>query len=367
MACSPRSILSPARRPAPQLDDCEMEAAPKTVSVIIPVFNGADTIATAIDSALAQEFGGEIEVIVVNDGSTDATSSVLDAYRGRVTVLDRVNGGPAVARNAGVRASHGEYVAFLDADDIWMPRKLEKTLAALECDTRRRDGLYQRVDDRANGEMLGSTYTPAGEKRAPTMDDMLSGLWNILPSTAVMKRATFDAIGGFREEFATGHPQWEDSYFMIVAREQGRFIYLDEPTVLYRVAGSVADSLKRRRVWKTDSENSETVRVDRYVRNSELMQRLVRERFGDRAVRLLSAIRRATAGLLVSVGLTAMLDYDRIFARRCYRLALHYDPINAEDLRAYRVDLLAGTRLRERYRRHCRPAIQRAVSGPAHA
>ena len=71
------------------------------------------------------------------------------------------------------------------------------------------------------------------------MEDLLSGLWNILPSTALMKRATFDTIGGFREEFATGHPQWEDSYFMIVAREQGRFVYLDEPTVLYRVAASV--------------------------------------------------------------------------------------------------------------------------------
>ncbi len=111
-----------------------MEAARKTVSVIIPVFNGEATIAAAIDSVLAQEFGGDVEVIVVNDGSTDATSSVLDAYRGRVTVLDRVNGGPAVARNAGVRASHGEYVTFLDADDIWMPDKLEKTLAALDHD-----------------------------------------------------------------------------------------------------------------------------------------------------------------------------------------------------------------------------------------
>ena len=72
------------------------------------------------------------------------------------------------------------------------------------------------------------------------------------------------------------------------------------------------------------------MRVDRYVRNYELMNRLVRERYGERASRLLAAIRRKTAGLLVSVGLTAMLDYDRVFARRCYRLALHYDPFNAK-------------------------------------
>jgi glycosyltransferase involved in cell wall biosynthesis len=343
-----------------------MEAMRRIVSVIIPVFNGAATIAAAIDSVLAQGFAGELEVIVVNDGSTDATASVLDAYRGRVTVLDRVNGGPASARNAGVRASRGEYVAFLDADDIWMPTKLEKTLAALDSDSAAAMVYTNASMIGASGETLGTTYTPAAERRAPTMEDLLSGLWNILPSTSVMKRATFDAIGGFREEFATGHPQWEDSYFMLVAREQGRFVYLDEPTVLYRVAGSVEESLKRRRVWKQDSENPETMRVDRYVRNSELMNRLVRERFGDRAMRLLAAIRRATAGLLVSVGLTAMLNYDRLFARRCYRLALHYDPFNAKTYVR-----LAWTYLPERVARTISaalpPRIQRAVSGPAQA
>ncbi len=342
-----------------------MEAPRKTVSVVIPVFNGAATIAAAIDSAIAQEFAGELEVIVVNDGSTDGTSSVLDAYRGRVIVIDRVNGGPAAARNAGVRASRGEYVAFLDADDIWMPNKLEKTLAALD-----RDGDAAMVYTNAsmigvNGEMLGTTYTPEAEKRAPAMEDMLSGRWNILPSTVVMKRAAFDAIGGFHEEFATGHPQWEDSYFMLVAREHGRFVYLDEPTALYRVAGSVEESLKRRRVWRNDAENPQSTRVDRYVRNSEIMQRLVRERFGDRATRLLAEIRRATAGLLVSVGLTAMLDYDRIFARRCYRLALHYDPLNPKTYVR-----IAWTYLPERLARTISAAlpsrIQRAVSGPAH-
>ena len=159
-----------------------MNSARKTVSVIVPVFNGKDTIAAALDSALAQEFGGDVEVIVVNDGSTDATSSVLEAYRGCVTVLDRVNGGPAAARNAGVRASHGEYVAFLDADDIWMPRKLEKTLAALDSDGGAAMVYTNALMMAAGGEMLGTSYTPEKEKRAPAMEDMLSGLWNILPA-----------------------------------------------------------------------------------------------------------------------------------------------------------------------------------------
>jgi glycosyltransferase involved in cell wall biosynthesis len=338
----------------------------RTVSVIIPVFNGEATIAAAIDSALAQEFGGDLEVIVVNDGSTDATSSVLDAYRGRVTVLDRVNGGPASARNAGVRASRGEYVAFLDADDIWMPRKLEKTLAALDRDSGAAMVYTNASMMAVGGEMLGTTYTPEDEKRAPAMEDLLSGLWNILPSTAVMKRATFDQTGGFREEVATAHPQWEDGYFMIVAREQGRFVYLDEPTVFYRVRASVEETLKRRRMWKNDSENQETIRIDRYVRNFELMDRLVRERYGERASRLLAAIRRATAALLVSIGLTAMLDYDRLFARRCYRLALHYDSFNAKTYVRIGWTFLP-VRVARTISAALPPRIQRAVSGPAHA
>ena len=343
-----------------------MKAARKTVSVIIPVFNGERTIAAAIDSALAQEFDGGIEVIVVNDGSTDATAEILRDFGDRIRVIDQPNGGPAGARNAAVRASHGEYLAFLDADDIWLPGKLRKTLAALDNESGR--GAAMAYSDAwkigAGGEPLGMTYTPETEKRAPAMEDMLSRLWNILPSTAVMRRATFEKIGGFCEDFATGHPQWEDGYFMILAREHGGFIYLDEPTVLYRVSASVAENLKRRRVWK--SENAQAMRVERYVRNSDLMQRLVRERFGDRALRLIAAIRRTTVDLLAGAGLTAMLEDDRTLARRCYRLALHYGPFNPKTYLR-----IAWTYLPQPVARAISavlPArIQRALSGPAQA
>lgn len=153
---------------------------------------------------------------------------------------------------------------------------------------------------------------------------------------------------------------------MIVAREHGRFIYLDEPTVLYHMPASVEANLKRRRVWNPGAENTESMRVKRYARNSELMQRLVRERFGDRAARLIDAIQRATSELLISVGLTAMLDYDRMFARRCCRLALHNDRF---DPKTY--VRLGWTYLPERVARTISAALpsrlQRAVSGPAHA
>src|SRR5208282_2490255 len=136
------------------------------VSVIIPVFNGERTIAAAIDSALAQEFEGAAEVIVVNDGSTDGSEEIVRGYGDRITVVTQENRGPAAARNAGVRASHGEYVAFLDADDIWIPGKLRKTLAALDSD-RGAAMVYSNalmIDN--SGKPLGTTYTPSAEARA---------------------------------------------------------------------------------------------------------------------------------------------------------------------------------------------------------
>ncbi|HEY2324319.1 MAG TPA: glycosyltransferase family A protein, partial [Thermoanaerobaculia bacterium] len=103
----------------------------KSVSVVIPSYNYARYLGEAIDSALAQTLP-PLEVIVVDDGSTDETSEVLATYADRIRVLRQKNSGVAVARNSGIAAAHGEYVAFLDADDIWLPRKLELQMARFD-------------------------------------------------------------------------------------------------------------------------------------------------------------------------------------------------------------------------------------------
>ncbi|MBV8357411.1 MAG: glycosyltransferase, partial [Deltaproteobacteria bacterium] len=80
------------------------------VAVVIPVFNGANTVSRAIDSVLSQTFDGQFEIVVVNDGSTDTTVEVLERYGGRIRVLDQQNRDPAAARNAAVAQSSAEYV-----------------------------------------------------------------------------------------------------------------------------------------------------------------------------------------------------------------------------------------------------------------
>src|SRR6266481_4406279 len=105
-----------------------------TVSVIIPVFNGAARVGRAIESVFAQRYDGAVEIVVVDDGSTDGTRAALAQYGGRIIVVADENRGAAAARNAAVRASRGEYIALLDDDDVWLPDKLARTVAALERD-----------------------------------------------------------------------------------------------------------------------------------------------------------------------------------------------------------------------------------------
>lgn len=101
-----------------------------TVSVVVPAYNAAWCVRKAIDSVLAQDFR-DFELIVVNDGSTDDTLTVLRGYGDAIRVVDQRNGGMSNARNAGIRAARGEFLAFLDSDDWWLPGKLGRQVALL--------------------------------------------------------------------------------------------------------------------------------------------------------------------------------------------------------------------------------------------
>ena len=93
------------------------------VSVIIPTYNRAAWLKEAIESVLSQTYK-QFELIVVDDGSTDPTGELLLQYGTKLSVLHTGHGGPSAARNCGIAAARGEYIAFLDSDDVWLPDKL---------------------------------------------------------------------------------------------------------------------------------------------------------------------------------------------------------------------------------------------------
>src|SRR5690242_3384038 len=108
-----------------------MQARAPLVSIVIPAYNCGDFIRDALDSVVGQDYPA-VEVLVVDDGSTDDTCGIVTSYGSTVTLVRQSNAGAAVARNEGMRRARGEYVALLDADDVWLPGKLKAQVGHLQ-------------------------------------------------------------------------------------------------------------------------------------------------------------------------------------------------------------------------------------------
>ncbi len=156
------------------------------VSVVIPVHNGEHFVRDAIDSVLAQE-GFELDVIVVDNNSTDRTREiVLDTYRDRVVVIEEARSGAASARNAGVRAATGSWLAFLDADDIWLPQKLARQAAAWEAQPDA-DVLFTWCKEFHSAELDAEQRSAFACRETPYA--------LLTPSSLLMRRETFLLVG----------------------------------------------------------------------------------------------------------------------------------------------------------------------------
>jgi len=250
-----------------------------TVSAIIPVCDGRAFIGDALDAVLGQTRPPE-EIIVVDDGSTDGTAAwVEERYRGagdhpRVRVVRQANQGVAAARNLGAAEARGDYLALCDADDVWLPRKLETQLSVIERLVREGgdpppalgssrlplvpDGRMERAVARAwKGRatprpLPGSALRPGRRSRPArpahptqkirglrplTVAEVLMGC-DVMPSSVMIRRDVFDALGGFDPALRRGS---EDFDFWLRLAIGGRFLCLPEPVFLYRVrAGSVS-------------------------------------------------------------------------------------------------------------------------------
>ncbi|WP_135855417.1 glycosyltransferase [Halorussus salinus] len=250
-----------------------------TVSVVIPTYNRAELLTRAIDSVLAQTYD-DFELLVVDDGSTDDTEEVVTGYddeRVRYLAHD-TNRGANPARNTGIEAAEGEYVAFLDSDDEWRPRKLDAQLDRLDGTDDDWVAVYTDYDVTVPGagglvretaaDLLATddeeTPVEGGEELVgPTLADTLhTGAGStLLVETEVARR-----IDGFDEEL-----DWfQDPDFLLRVLLEGQLAHVPEPLVVRHYSGS------------PDAETAHAAGEEFLAKHDELVRRAERDGYDVR-------------------------------------------------------------------------------------
>lgn len=225
------------------------------VSVIIPTYNRADVVCNAIESVLDQTYSN-VEIIVVDDGSTDNTSSLLEKYGPAVQYLQKANGGVADARNLGLRHAKGEYIAYLDSDDVWEPNKLQRYIdiaLARPADPILIFSDHTRVGRDGRTTRHADYYTKAREYFAKTTSlsssfDRLALIlepYTFYPSTVLLSKSAHQSL-----TWRLFPKVNEDLFFVLEASRHCEFIYVDEPLTTYHVRDdSISAGVRSSHEW----------------------------------------------------------------------------------------------------------------------
>lgn len=199
------------------------------ISVIIPSYNSASFVCDAVRSALEQTYS-HLEVLVIDDGSTDNTREVLEQYKGRIHYYRQENRGAAATRNTGIRLASGRFFAFLDADDVWLPDKLSKQydlfarqpeIGLVHSDIRYwdEDTGEKCLKDVGRERFTGDCYTH------------LLSVNRVLTSSVLVRKECFDKAGLFDETLRRAE-DWD--MWLRIARHF-HFAYINEPLLDYRL------------------------------------------------------------------------------------------------------------------------------------
>jgi len=207
-----------------------------SISVIIPTHNRSHTIARALDSVMAQSVQ-PLEIIIIDDGSTDDTGELLKTHYPQVKLYRQSNHGVSHARNRGIESANGEWIAFLDSDDAWYPGKLEAQLRELE---RSPEVRLCHSDEHwiRNGKRINQRLRHA--KRGGRIFQHCLPLCAISPSASLIHHTVFTDLGNFDENL----PACEDYDFWLRFTAREPVAYCDAPLVIKH--GGHQDQLSRK-------------------------------------------------------------------------------------------------------------------------
>jgi len=230
-----------------------------TVSLIIPTYNRCTSLKKALDSVLQQSILAD-EIIVVDDGSTDATAKMLTTYFPSVIYIKQENQGVSAARNTGIRQAKSEWIAFLDSDDTWLKNKLEAQLAALQqtpdikvCHT---EEIWIRHGVRVNA-------MNKHKKMGGWIFKQCLPLCAMSPSSVLIHRSIFDSVGLFDENL----PACEDYDLWLRISAQYPVLFLEQP--LINKYGGHADQLSHKH-WGMDRFRIQA--LDKLLQQGQLSQ-----------------------------------------------------------------------------------------------
>lgn len=207
------------------------------VSVIIPTYNRANLIGRAINSVLNQTYR-DFEVIVVDDASTDNTLGVIEQIKDdRIKVIKhKLNAGAAISRNTGVNASKGDYIAFLDDDDIWQPTKIEKHIRVFQISGPNVGVVYSSLKQLVGGTEKLIPDARVKKKEGYILKELLKGNFIGTPAS-VIRKGCLEKSGGFDESL----PKFQDWELWLRIARCYEFKYIPEPLLIsYYSPGGVS-------------------------------------------------------------------------------------------------------------------------------
>jgi glycosyltransferase involved in cell wall biosynthesis len=313
LLASNRNELRPADEVAPLTSTAVSTGGRPLVSVVVTFYNQAEFVVPALDSVLAQTYR-PMEIIVVDDGSTDGTRRACAAYGDRITLVCQDNTGPSGARNAGLGRARGSLVAFLDGDDLWEPSKLElqvegalrhpeSGLVAVDGEAFSSAGVTR--DTLYGTNLLQLMHASSGRFfSARCFDMLLDGKFSIIatPSQVMVPAAVFREVGTWDPRFRVS----ADYELYLRIAERRPFVFVREKQVRYRINPA-------------GLSGPEPGRAFSWVEDKPAIFRSIAGKDRRRAARLIDEVTRVTAKQAYYLG---RRGHRRLANRILARLAL---------------------------------------------